>query len=195
MPTNHIADEPDQRPRGRSLHVHFALTRLEDNRRARRDGWRHWASRTALPLSSETLTAGDVYRALWRHKFLVAVLTAVFVGTAWYLTSRQTRTYEAATLVRVQERGPDAGSASTALQASQTLALTYATIIGEGGSRTRSPGSSPSATARAPRTREQAPPHSAARGRQGTRRRRLQARASHSAVSAEAGPWQRRSRR
>jgi capsular polysaccharide biosynthesis protein len=79
------------------------------------------------------LTAGDVYRALWRHKFLLAVLTAVFVGSAWYLTSRQTRTYEAATLVRVQERGPDAGSASAALQASQTLAQTYAKIIGEGG--------------------------------------------------------------
>jgi capsular polysaccharide biosynthesis protein len=41
--------------------------------------------------------------------------------------------FEAATLVRVQERGPDAGSASAALQASQTLAQTYAKIIGEGG--------------------------------------------------------------
>ena len=35
-------------------------------------------------------------------------------------------------LVRVQERGPNAGNASAALQASQELALTYAKIIGAG---------------------------------------------------------------
>jgi capsular polysaccharide biosynthesis protein len=78
------------------------------------------------------LTAGDVYRALWRHKFFIVVLTAVFVGATWYVTSRQTRMYEASTLVRVQERGPNAGSASTALLASQTLTQTYARIIDSG---------------------------------------------------------------
>jgi capsular polysaccharide biosynthesis protein len=78
------------------------------------------------------LTAGDVYRALWRHKFFIVVLTAVFVGATWYVTSRQTRMYEASTLVRVQERGPNAGSASTALLASQTLTQTYAKIIDSG---------------------------------------------------------------
>jgi receptor protein-tyrosine kinase len=75
------------------------------------------------------LTAGDVYRALWRHKLFILLLTAVFVGATWYVTSRQTRTYEASTLVRVQERG-DTGNA--ALLAAQTLAQTYASIIGSG---------------------------------------------------------------
>jgi capsular polysaccharide biosynthesis protein len=77
------------------------------------------------------VTAGDVYRALWRHKFFIVVLTAVFVGATWYVTSRQTRTYEASTLVRVQARGPNAGDAS-ALLASQTLTQTYAKIIDSG---------------------------------------------------------------
>ena len=78
------------------------------------------------------MTAADVYRALWRHKFLIGVLTAVFVAAAWYVTSRQTQMYEASALVRVQERGPFAGTASQALQASQDLAQTYAKIIGSG---------------------------------------------------------------
>jgi capsular polysaccharide biosynthesis protein len=75
------------------------------------------------------VTAGDVYRALWRHKFFIVVLTAVFVAAAWYATSQQARRYEASTLVRVQERG-DTGNAS--LVAAQTLAETYAKIIGSG---------------------------------------------------------------
>jgi capsular polysaccharide biosynthesis protein len=78
------------------------------------------------------LTAGDVYRALWRHRFFIVVLTAVFVGAAWYVTSRQTLTYEATALVRVQERGPNAGDAAGALQAAQSLAQTYAKIIDSG---------------------------------------------------------------
>jgi capsular polysaccharide biosynthesis protein len=75
------------------------------------------------------LTAGDVYRALWRHKFFIAVLTAAFVGAAWYATSRETRKYEASTLVRLQERG-DTGNA--ALLAAQTLTQTYAQIVDSG---------------------------------------------------------------
>jgi capsular polysaccharide biosynthesis protein len=77
--------------------------------------------------SQRAVTAGDVYRALWRHKFFIAVLTAVFVGATWYVTSGQTRKYEASTLLRVQERGADAGSTSAAL-----LSQTYARIIGSG---------------------------------------------------------------
>jgi capsular polysaccharide biosynthesis protein len=78
------------------------------------------------------LTAGDVYRALWRHKVLIAVLTAVFVVAAWYATKQQTQKYEATALIRIQERGRRAGDAAAALQASQTLAQTYAKIIGSG---------------------------------------------------------------
>jgi capsular polysaccharide biosynthesis protein len=75
------------------------------------------------------LTAGDVYRALWRHKLFVVVLTAAFVAATWYATSQQTQKYEASTLVRLQERG-DTGN--PALLAAQTLTQTYAEIIGSG---------------------------------------------------------------
>jgi capsular polysaccharide biosynthesis protein len=79
------------------------------------------------------LTAGDVYRALWRHKFFIALLTAVFVGAAWYTTSRQTQRYEASTLMRVQQRGDEgSGSGSGSLIAAQTLAQTYAQIVDAG---------------------------------------------------------------
>ena len=85
----------------------------------------------------KVLTAGDVYRALWRHKFFIVALTAVFVGVTWYVTSQQTSKYEASTLLRVQERGLRAGDASAALRASQTLAQTYAKLIGSGALRSQ----------------------------------------------------------
>jgi capsular polysaccharide biosynthesis protein len=75
------------------------------------------------------LTAGDVYKALWRHKFFILALTAVCVAAAWYATSRQERTYEASTLIRIQQRTADPGEAFAALQASERLARTYAKII------------------------------------------------------------------
>jgi capsular polysaccharide biosynthesis protein len=78
------------------------------------------------------LTAGDVYRALWRHKLFIALLTAVFVASAWIATERQTQKYEASALVRIQERGRKAGDAAAALQAAQTLAQVYARIIDSG---------------------------------------------------------------
>jgi capsular polysaccharide biosynthesis protein len=81
------------------------------------------------------LTAGDVYRALWRHKFFIVVLTAMFVGATLYVSSRESPEYEASTLIRVQERGPRAGDAGAALQAAQTLAQTYAKLVGSGALR------------------------------------------------------------
>ena len=78
------------------------------------------------------MTAGDVYRALWRQKWFILILTAACVGAAWYATARQTQAYEASTLVRVQERGRSAGDAAAALQASQDLARTYAKMVGSG---------------------------------------------------------------
>ena len=82
------------------------------------------------------MTAADVYRALWRHKWFILVLTAACVAGAWYATVQQTKRYEAAALVRVQERGrAAAGNPSAALQASQELAQTYARLIGSGALR------------------------------------------------------------
>ena len=69
------------------------------------------------------MTAGDVYRALWRHKFFIALLTAACVLATWYATSLQTSRYEASTLVRIQ---------STSLKDSQDLARTYSEIIDSG---------------------------------------------------------------
>jgi capsular polysaccharide biosynthesis protein len=83
-------------------------------------------------LSSISLTAGDVYRALWRHRVFITVLTAVFVAATWYATEQQTQTYEASALVRAQERGRKAGDAAAALQASVTLAQSYAKMIDSG---------------------------------------------------------------
>jgi capsular polysaccharide biosynthesis protein len=83
------------------------------------------------------VTAGDVYRALWRHKLFILALTAVCVAAAWYATSRQERTYEASALVRSQQRATDPGDSLAALEASERLARTYAEIIGSGALRGR----------------------------------------------------------
>lgn len=77
------------------------------------------------------MATADIYRALWRHKYFIGVLTAILVGAAWYFTSRQTPIYEAYTLVRIQQRTPanDPGEVNTALDLSERLALTYAKIV------------------------------------------------------------------
>ena len=79
----------------------------------------------------DALTAGDVYRALWRHKVLIIALTVACVGATWYATSLQSRTYEASSLVRIQPgyRGADPLSA---IQASERIAQTYAKLIDAG---------------------------------------------------------------
>jgi capsular polysaccharide biosynthesis protein len=78
------------------------------------------------------VTAGDVYRALWRHKLFIAVLTAASVLATWYATSQQTEMYEASTLVRVQQRIGDPSKTLASLQAARNLAETYATILNSG---------------------------------------------------------------
>ena len=78
------------------------------------------------------MTAADVYRALWRHKYFIVALTAACVAAAWYATSRQDRIYEASTLVRVQQRATDPGDTLAVLEGSERLSQTYATIIDSG---------------------------------------------------------------
>jgi capsular polysaccharide biosynthesis protein len=95
-----------------------------------------WFSGYVRGYSHRTVTAADVYRALWRHKWFILVLTAACVAAAWYATVQQTNRYEASALVRAQERGRQAeGNPSAALQASQELAQTYARLIGSGALR------------------------------------------------------------
>ena len=78
------------------------------------------------------MTAADVYRALWRHKYVIIALTAACVAAAWYATSRQDRIYEASMLVRVQQRATDPGDTLAVLEGSERLSQTYAKIIDSG---------------------------------------------------------------
>ena len=71
----------------------------------------------------------DVYRALWRHKVFILVLTALLAIGAWFFVSRQTKTYSATSLVRVQQRITSPTEAYGALQTGQLLAETYAQIV------------------------------------------------------------------
>jgi capsular polysaccharide biosynthesis protein len=75
---------------------------------------------------------GDLYDALWRHKYFIVVMTALLTAAVWFLTSRQTKIYEASTLVRVDQNVVDPADLRTALEAGQTLVRTYA-IIAETG--------------------------------------------------------------
>jgi capsular polysaccharide biosynthesis protein len=75
-----------------------------------------------------TMKVPDVYRALWRHKVLIVVMTAWVTVGAWYLTSRQPPTYQASSLVRIQQKVKTSAEAFAALQTGQRLAQTYARI-------------------------------------------------------------------
>ena len=89
------------------------------------------AGSEATRYCGRALTAADVYRTLWRHKTLIAVLTAVCVAATWFFTSREAKTYSASTLVRVQPAFAT-GDVLNGLEASQRLAQTYTTIIDSG---------------------------------------------------------------
>jgi polysaccharide biosynthesis transport protein len=77
----------------------------------------------------------DVYRALWRHRFFILLLTAALVAGAWYFTSQQTKMYTASTLVRIQQEVTDPGQVFGSLAASERLAQTYAEIVDTGALR------------------------------------------------------------
>ena len=75
------------------------------------------------------MAAIDVYRALWRHRFLIIGLTALIGGLAYFLSSRQPKVYEATALVRVQQKITTAGDAFGSLEVGTRLAQTYAKIV------------------------------------------------------------------
>lgn len=75
------------------------------------------------------MATADLYRALWRHRFLIIGLTALIGGVAWYVTSLQPKIYEATSLVRVQQKIATANDAFGALEAGTRLAQTYAAIV------------------------------------------------------------------
>ena len=59
----------------------------------------------------------DVYRALWRHRFLIIGLTLVTGIVVWFLASLQPKVYEATALVRIQQKVTTAGDAFGSLEA------------------------------------------------------------------------------
>jgi len=72
----------------------------------------------------------DLYRALWRHRLFITVLTAALLGAVWYLTSREQPVYKASSLIRVQQQIQDPGQTLGVLAAGAQLAETYGKIVG-----------------------------------------------------------------
>ncbi len=75
------------------------------------------------------MTVGEVYRALWRHKLFIALLTACIVGAAWYATFREQRIYQASALVRIQQHVDNPNDVFGALETGGRLAETYTRIV------------------------------------------------------------------
>lgn len=74
----------------------------------------------------------DVYRALWRQRFIVLFLTLATVVTTYVVVSRQTKMYRSSTLIRVQQQVGDPNQVGNAIGVAQHLAQTYAQIVGTG---------------------------------------------------------------
>jgi protein tyrosine kinase modulator len=72
----------------------------------------------------------DVYRALWHHKLLIGVLTSCLVAATWYVTRGEQKTYEASTLVRVEQTVANPNDVYGSLQTGGLLAQTYTEIVG-----------------------------------------------------------------
>jgi len=71
----------------------------------------------------------DIYRALWRRRYLIVILSVLMTAAAWAVSSSQTKVYKASALIRVQQRITDPTQAGSALSVSQHLAQTYAQIV------------------------------------------------------------------
>jgi capsular polysaccharide biosynthesis protein len=74
----------------------------------------------------------DVYRALWRRRLLIAILTIATVATTYVVVSRETKVYKSATMVRVESLVSDPTQLGTQLGIAQHLAQTYAQIVATG---------------------------------------------------------------
>ena len=83
-----------------------------------------------MSYASPAMAAIDLYRALWRRRYMIVLLTALITVTAWARSSSEPKVYKASVLVRVQQAISDPTQAGTAIGVSQHLALTYAQIVG-----------------------------------------------------------------
>lgn len=74
------------------------------------------------------MSVADVYRALWRRRLLIVVLTLATLGIDAFFTSQQTKLYTASSLVRVEQKSTTAADQFGSLQTGALLAQTYAVI-------------------------------------------------------------------
>jgi capsular polysaccharide biosynthesis protein len=78
------------------------------------------------------MPAADVYRALWRHRLMIVLLTVLAGVAAYAFTQRQPKIYQADALVRIQQRAStpaEAYGSLSSLELGQRLAQTYARIV------------------------------------------------------------------
>jgi capsular polysaccharide biosynthesis protein len=78
------------------------------------------------------MPAADVYRALWRHRLMIVLLTVLAGVAAYAFTQRQPKIYQADALIRIQQRAStpaEAYGSLSSLELGQRLALTYARIV------------------------------------------------------------------
>lgn len=78
------------------------------------------------------MPAGDVYLALWRHRAMIVLLTALAGVAAYAYTRTQPTMYQADALVRIQQRATspaEAYGSLGSLQLGERLAQTYARIV------------------------------------------------------------------
>ena len=80
------------------------------------------------------MPAADVYRALWRHRLMIVLLTAVAGVAAYLFTTTQPQVYQASALIRIQQRAApgDAFGSVSSLELGRQLARTYARIVTTG---------------------------------------------------------------
>lgn len=78
------------------------------------------------------MPAADVYRALWRHRLMIVLLTAIAGVAAYAFTQTQPTIYQADALVRIQQRAStpaETYGSLGSLELGQRLAQTYARIV------------------------------------------------------------------
>lgn len=71
----------------------------------------------------------DLYRTLWRHRYLIVLLTLVATATGYWRASAQPKVYKATALVAIQQHVSDPTQAGNAIGVAQHLAQTYAQIV------------------------------------------------------------------
>jgi capsular polysaccharide biosynthesis protein len=74
------------------------------------------------------MTVAEVYRALWRRRYLIGLMTLALVVLVGIITSQETKQYKASVLVRVEQKGTTAADQFGSLQTGALLAGTYARI-------------------------------------------------------------------